>query len=91
MSILFSFFYFFIIVMIIINALRIVKSFRINNSTFDNVEDRIRQRYNSRMQNNISQENTDIKNIETAVDLDDFMKSNYNPIKETSGKRRKMQ
>lgn len=91
MNIIFSFFYFIIIMVVIINVSKVAKAFKRNNRMFDNIEGLVRQRYNSLMQNNMnSSENKVVNDVDTSVNLDDFMKSNSNPIKEARGKRSKI-
>lgn len=87
MSIVFFFFYLLIIITIVTNVLKVVKAFKGQSQMMDNVNDMINDRFKSAMGNSIFKNNND-KNID--VDLDTFMKSNINPIKETKGKRRKI-
>ena len=90
MSVVILFFYIVVIMIVVANVLRIAKSFKANDRMFDNIESMVRQRYNSLMQNNASDENKIVNDIDNTVNLDDFMKSNSNPIKEVKGKRRKI-
>lgn len=91
MNILIFIFNFLVIIMVTVKVLKASKSFKRNNRMFDNIEGLVRQRYNSLMQNNInSSENKVVNDVDTSVNLDDFMKSNSNPIKEARGKRSKI-
>ena len=89
MSIIFFVFYAIVVVTIIVNVLKIARAFKGNNTTFGNLRNMINERYNKVMQNNMFETNK-TNNVEKEVNLDDFMKSNYNPIKEARGKRRKI-
>lgn len=90
MNILFFIFNFLVIVLVIVRIIKASKFFSSNNRMFDNIEGMVRQRYNSLMQDNMLNENKAVKEVETSVDLDVFMKSNSNPIKEVKGKRSKI-
>ena len=90
MNILVFIFNFLVIVLVIVRIIKASKSFSSNNRMFDNIEGMVRQRYNSLMQDNMLNENKAVKEVETSVDLDVFMKSNSNPIKEVKGKRSKI-
>jgi len=57
---------------------------------FDNINNMINERYNRTMQNNIFEESNKITSIEKEVNLDDFLKSNTNPVKEKRSKRSKI-
>jgi len=90
MNILVFIFNFLVLVLVIVRIIKASKSFKSNNTMFDNIEGMVRQRYNSTMQNNATQGNKVVNNVETSVDLDTFMRSNSNPIKEVKGKRSKI-
>ena len=90
MNILVFIFNFLVIALVIVRIIKASKSFSSNNRMFDNIEGMVRQRYNSLMQDNMLNENKAVKEVETSVDLDVFMKSNSNPIKEVKGKRSKI-
>ena len=90
MNILVFIFNFLVIVLVIVRIIKASKSFKVNDRMFDNIEGMVRQRYNSMMQDNMLNENKAVKEVETSVDLDTFMKSNSNPIKEVKGKRSKI-
>ena len=90
MNILVFIFNFLVIVLVIVRIIKASKSFKANDRMFDSIEGMVRQRYNSVMQNNVSNENKVVNNIDNTVNLDDFMKSNSNPIKEVKGKRSKI-
>lgn len=90
MNILVFIFNFLVIVLVIVRIIKVSKSFKSNNRMFDNIEGMVRQRYNSVMQNNEAEQNKVVNDINKSVNLDDFMKSNSNPIKEVKGKGRKI-
>lgn len=90
MSVVVFIFYFIVIMIIIVNILKISKAFKANDRMFDNIEGIVRQRYNSIMQNNQVNDSKVENDIDKSVDLDNFIKSNSNPIKETKGKRSKI-
>ena len=90
MSVVILFFYIIVIMVVVVNILRVAKNFRANGRMFDNIEGLVRQRYNNMMKSNATQENKVVNETYQSVDLDDFMKSNSNPIKEVKGKRGKI-
>lgn len=90
MNILVFVFNFLVIVIVVIRIVKASKSFMTSGRMFNNVEERIRQRYNSVMQNNILEDNKAVNEAYESVDLDSFMKSNSSPIKEAKGRRRKI-
>ena len=90
MNVIFLFVYFVIVMIIIANFIIVIKAFRGHHSMFNNIEGMIRQKINSEMQNNIFGEKKVSDKIDEAVNLDDFMKSNTNPVKEKRGKRSKI-
>jgi hypothetical protein len=91
MGIIFFAFYFIIIMIIIINIFKTVKHFGANNEFFNNVQELVQERFDSVIQQNSASDKVKYsKEVEEPVNLDNFMKSNTNPIKETRGKRRKI-
>ena len=82
MSVIFFVFYAIVVVTIIVNALKIVKAFRDTHSSIlnniQNMTSDFQAQPQQRYTNNTKQDE---------VNLDDYMKSNTNPIKEKRGKR----
>ena len=89
MQIIFFVFYAIVVVTIIVNVLKIVRAFKGNIGMFENLQNMVDERYEREMQNNTFEANK-TNNVEKDANLDDFMKSNTNPIKEVKGKRSKI-
>ena len=85
MSAIIVFFYLIIFVAIFVKIFKFLKSFNGSNSMIDNINSMIKNRFNSVINDQVCRDNNN-----TDVDLDSFMKSNINPIKEVKGKRGKI-
>ena len=89
MNMIFFVFYTIVIITIIANVLKIVRAFKQNDSMFRNVQDIVNERYNEIIPNDTFGENK-TNNTEKEVNLDEFLKSNTNPVKEKRGKGSKI-
>ena len=89
MNMIFFVFYTIVIITIIANVLKIVRAFKQNDSMFRNVQDIVNERYNEIIPNDTFRENK-TNNTEKEVNLDEFLKSNTNPVKEKRGKGSKI-
>lgn len=90
MSVVIVIIYIIITMVIITNVLRLSKAFRENGRMFDNIEGIVRERFQSVLQENVVEEYKPSDTEDKTVDLEDFLKTNSNPVKEVRGKGRKI-
>ena len=90
MSIVIVIIYLIITMIIITNILKVSKAFKENGRMFDHIEGMVRERFESVLQDNVVEEYKPSDAENKTVDLDDFLKTNSNPVKEVKGKGRKI-